>query len=312
VRVLVTGATGFIGRHALAALGERHEIVAVAREAPPGDLADAASWLEQDLAEALDPSRFPRQVDAVIHLAQSRRYKDFPDGAEDIYAVNVHSTFRLLEWARDVGARTFVLASTGGVYAPSSHPVREDDPVRLANMYFRSKHAAEVLLGAYADLLRSVVLRPFFVYGQGQRGMLIRQLAERIVSGEEVVVDGDPGIRINPLHVEDAVRVFEPALSGTVSGAVNIAGPDVVSITELVAALGEATGVQPVVRHRAAVVDGDLIASTERMRDALGVTPRVGLAEGLQDVAADLSRRAPGPRHEGPRSCTTTAADGTG
>jgi UDP-glucose 4-epimerase len=312
VRVLVTGATGFIGRHVIAELGERHEVVAVARDDPPSDLATAAAWVEQDLVEALVPSRLPRRVDAVIHLAQSRRYKDFPEGAQDIYAVNVHSTFRLLEWARDAGARAFVLASTGGVYAHSSHPIREDDPVRLANMYFRSKYAAEVLLGAYADLLRPVVLRPFFVYGHGQRGMLVRQLAERVATGEEIVVDGDAGIRINPLHVEDAVRVFEPALSGTVSGAINIAGPDVVSIAQLVAALGEATGVQPVVRHRTAPFDGDLIASTERMRSALGVTPRVGLAEGLRDVAADLSRRAPGPRHEGPRSCTATAADGTG
>jgi UDP-glucose 4-epimerase len=299
VRVLVTGATGFIGRRAVAELEQRHEVVAVAREAPPG----AADWVEQDLAEPLDLTRLPRRVDAVIHLAQSRRYRDFPDGAQDIYAVNVHSTFQLLEWARDAGARTFVLASTGGVYAYSPQPVREDDPIRLANMYFRSKYAAEVLLGAYADVLRPVVLRPFFVYGPGQRGMLIRQLAERVASGEEIVVDGDPGMRINPLHVEDAVRVFEPALTGTVSGAINIAGPEVVSMAELVAALGEATGVQPVVRHRAADSDGDLIASTERMRNDLGVTPRVGLAEGLKSVAADVSRS---------RSYTPTGADGTG
>jgi nucleoside-diphosphate-sugar epimerase len=179
-------------------------------------------------------------------------------------------------------------------------------------MYFRSKYAAEVLLGAYDGLLRPVVLRPFFVYGPGQRGMLIRQLAERVVNGEEIVVDGDPGIRINPLHVEDAVRVFEPALTGTVAGAINIAGPDAVSLTELVATLGEAAGVRPVVRHRAADLDGDLVASTERMRTALGVTPQIGLAEGLRGVVADVSRRAPGPRSAALRSCTATAADGRG
>jgi UDP-glucose 4-epimerase len=301
VRVLVTGATGFIGRHVVADLGERHDVVAVAREAPHGDT--ATTWIEQDLAQPLERAQFPRRVDAVIHLAQSRRYRDFPDGAGDVFAVNVHSTFQLLEWARDAGAQVFVLASTGGVYAYASHPVREDDPIRLANMYFRSKYAAEVLLGAYADLLRPVVLRPFFVYGPGQRTMLVRQLAERVASGDEIVVDGDPGIRINPLHVEDAVRVFEPALTGRVSGAVNIAGPEVVSITELVAALGEATGVQPLVRHRGSGVDGDLVASTERMRSELGVTPRIGLAEGLRSVAADVSRA---------RSYTPTAADGTG
>jgi UDP-glucose 4-epimerase len=312
VRVLMTGATGFIGRHVVQELGHRHEIVAVSRTAPPSDLSDAATWVEQDLAAGLDTARLPRRVDAVVHLAQSRRYRDFPDGAQDVFAINVHSTFRLLEWAREAGARAFVLASTGGIYAYSSRPVREDDPVRLANLYFRSKYAAEVLLGAYAELLRPVVLRPFFVYGPGQRGMLIRQLAERVVSGEEIVVDGDPGIRINPLHVADAVRVFEPALSGSVSGAINIAGPDVVSLAELVATLGEAAGVRPVVRHRPADLDGDLVASTERMRAVLGVTPRVGLAEGLRGVAAEVSRRAPAPRRAGLRSYTPTSADGTG
>ena len=169
MRVLVTGATGFIGRHLVADLGERHEIVALTRGAPPDDLAGAAEWVQQDLAEALDPSRLPRRVDAVIHLAQSRRYKDFPDGAQDIFAVNVHSTFR----AAGVGARGRRAASScsprpAGCTRTPPRPVREDDPVRLTNLYFRSKYAAEVLLGAYADLLRPVVLRPFFVYGPGQ------------------------------------------------------------------------------------------------------------------------------------------------
>lgn len=290
MRIVVTGANGFIGRHLVAHLSERHEVVALARLTPANDLAGAAEWVQLDLVEPLNSARLPRRVDAVVHLAQSRQYKDFPEGARDIYAVNVDSTFRLLEWARTVGAQAFVLASTGGVYAYSRRPVREDDPVRLANLYFRSKYAAEILLGAYAEVLRPVILRPFFVYGQGQREMFIPRLAERIVGGEEIVVEGNPGIRINPLHVEDAVRVFEPALNGTVSGPINIAGPEVASINELVVALGEATGVKPVVRHRQADVEGDLIASTERMRNELGVTPRIGLADGLRGVAADLAR----------------------
>ena len=124
--------------------------------------------------------------------------------------------------------------------------------------------------------------------------MFIPRLTERIVNGEEIVVEGNPGIRVNPLHVDDAVRVFEPALTGTASGPINLAGPEMVSITELVAALGQATGVQPMVRHRAADLDGDLIASTERMRSELGVTPRIGLAEGLRGVAADLVRSSAG------------------
>jgi nucleoside-diphosphate-sugar epimerase len=149
------------------------------------------------------------------------------------------------------------------------------------------------VLGGYRELLHTVVLRPFFVYGEGQRRMLIARLAERIAAGREIVIDGDPGLRCNPVHVEDMVRVFEPALTTPVAGVVNVAGPDVVSMSDLVAALGEAIGVEPVVRHRPATAGGDLVADTGRMRGELGIEPRVGLRDGLRRVALELSRRSP-------------------
>ena len=249
-------------------------------------------WIEQDL-RTLDPRALPDRVDGVVHLAQSSRYKEFPEGAADVYAVSVQSTFALLEWARGARAQTFVLASTGGLYAYSPHPVAEDDAIHADGFYFRSKQAAEIVLGGYRELLRPVVLRPFFVYGEGQRRMLIARLAEQIAAGQEIVIDGDPGLRCNPVHVEDMVRVFEPALTAPVSGVVNVAGPDVVSMSELVTAVGEAIGVKPVVRHRPATAGGDLVADTARMRAELGVEPRIGLHDGLQRVALELSRRSP-------------------
>jgi nucleoside-diphosphate-sugar epimerase len=286
VRILVTGGTGFIGRHLIAHARERHEIVALTRSEPPEDLLDGVDWREQDLREPL--RGLPDRVDGIVHLAQSPRYQEFPDGAQDVYAVNVHSTFRLLEWARTASAGTFVLVSTGGLYPYADAPVSEEADVRPGGFYFRAKYAAEVLLGAYAEQLRAVVLRPFFVYGEGQRRMLIARLADQIAAGEEIVIDGDPGLRCNPLHVEDMVRVFEPALTAPVSGIINVAGPDVVSMSALVAALGEALGCAPSVRHRTASAPGDLVAAVERMRTDLGVTPRVRLEDGLRRVAAAL------------------------
>jgi UDP-glucose 4-epimerase len=289
VSILITGATGFIGRHLVRELAGRHELVALARGAPPDDLAGPAQWVRQDLREPLRTDRLPQRVDAVIHLAQSPRYKDFPDGAEDMYAVNVQSTFRLLEWARDASAQTFILASTGGLYPYAPAAIEEDAALDPVGFYFRSKHAAEILVGAYADLMRTVVLRPFFVYGTGQRRMLIARLADQISRREEVVVEGDPGLRINPVHVDDMVRVFEPVLSGSYAGVVNVAGPDVAPISEIVGTLAEAMGVEPIVRHAATAREGDLVASIGRMRGRLGVDPQVGLAEGLRRVAGSVA-----------------------
>jgi UDP-glucose 4-epimerase len=286
VKLLVTGAAGFVGSHLIEHLAGRHELYAVTRRPPPAALADGAQWIEQDLIR-LDPDALPARIDGVVHLAQSPHYRNFPDGARDVFAVNVASTFSLLEYARRAGARAFVLASTGGVYGYRPHPIseREDEP-RPTTFYFRSKRSAEILAEAYAGLFTVVVLRLFFVYGAGQRRMLIASLIDKVTGGEPIVVDGDPGLSINPIHIDDAVRVFEPALTLGRSATLNVAGPERVTITELVRLIGEIAGRPPAITYSAAQPEGDLVAAIGRLREVLGVVPSIPLADGLRAAIA--------------------------
>ena len=268
MRVLVTGATGFLGRHLLPELAERHEVVALARRPVDG--------IETVVADLAGDFPVPDGLDAVVHLAQSRRYREWPEGAADVYAVNVNATFRLLG-----RAERFVLASTGGVYAPSSDPLDEDAPLAPTGFYPRSKLAAELLAGPYG----AVILRPFFIYGPGQEGMLIASLATRVQAGDEVVVQGDPGIRITPIHVSDAVRAVVAAVELGRPATVNVAGAEAIALTELVQLLAELDGRDPRIRH-AEDAGGDLVADIRRMRQLLGVTPAVSLRDGLAGVLA--------------------------
>jgi nucleoside-diphosphate-sugar epimerase len=285
MRILVTGAGGFLGRHLVAELGPRHEVVALTRRAPPRELRDLARWLECDL-RALDTTVLPDRVDTVIHLAQSSRYREFPEGAEDMFAVNVASTFALLEYARAASASAFALASTGGVYGRSRVPVRESDRPHPTSFYFRSKLAAEALLEGYAGEFRTLAFRFFFIYGPGQQRMLIPSLAARVAARQEIVIEGNPGLRINPIYVDDATRVFEPALTSAATGTFNVAGEEQVTITELVELIGDAVDERPRVRHEAAQADGDLVADVVRIRDELGVRAQVPLVEGLRALVA--------------------------
>jgi nucleoside-diphosphate-sugar epimerase len=288
VTVLVTGATGFIGRRLLTQLHGEHEVVAIARGEPAGDVADLATWIRHDLTEPLDHARLPERVDTIVHLAQSARYRDFPGGVPDVFALNVSATVGLLDYARGAGAERFVLCSTGGVYRPSDEHVREGHPVSPLNFYHASKYAAEVLLAPYRELLRAVVLRPFFVYGAGQRGMLVASLAARVLAGEEVTVDGDPGLKINPINVRDAARAIEAALALDRSEVINIAGDEPVTITELVQRLAAVAGVQAQIGHRGDGPANDLLADNSRMKDVLGVVPEVSLDDGLREVVDEL------------------------
>jgi len=285
--VLVTGANGFIGRHLLPVLANRYRVVAVARSEGPA--AQGVEWVVHDLAEPLE-GVLPARADAVVHLAQSRRYRDFPDGAEDVFAINVQSTFRLLEYARRSGTRSFVFTSTGGIYGYSYERFAETDPVDPLNFYFASKYSAELLIANYQRFFPTVVLRLFFVYGPGQRGMLVPTLIDRVERGETIFVDGEPGLQVNPIYVGDAVRVFEPGLAAQAPGLFNVAGDETLTITDLVRVIGEVTGRQPAIEYRPADRAGDLIGDNAQMRNVLGVVPRTPLREGLRLTVAE--RRA--------------------
>jgi UDP-glucose 4-epimerase len=288
--VLITGAGGFVGSRLVAELASRHEVVGLARRAGPPT--EGVDWIEVDLSQPLDASRLPDRVDGIVHLAQSRRYREFPEGAGDVFAVNVASTVALLEYAREAGAQSFVFTSSGGVYGYSYERFVEEDPVNPLNFYFGSKYSAELLIGNYGMLLNTVVLRPFFVYGAGQKGMLVSNLVERVLRGETVTVEGDPGLHINPIHVDDAVRAFEPALTLGRSGLFNIAGDEVVTMTELVQLIGEVTGRTPSIAYGQAPSEGHLIGDNSAMKQVLGVEPLVSLREGLYGVAEALSAAA--------------------
>ncbi len=280
MKILLTGAAGFIGRHALARLEDDHDVYPVVRQAPD----ETREWIVQDLAQPLDLSLLPTRVDAVIHLAQSHRYREFPEGAEDVYAVNVHSTFQLLEYARGAGVRSFILASTGGIYGYSYEALLETDPANPLNFYLTSKHVAESLLVNYQALFQTVVFRFFFVYGPGQGPMLVPTLIDKVRKGDQISIAGRPGQRINPIHVEDAIEIFRPALELERSDVFNVAGDEVVSIRDLVGAIEQASGESAHVRHVDPEHDGDLIGDNSRMKAVLDVAPRISLAEGIRSM----------------------------
>ena len=237
--------------------------------------------VEQDLTAPLGDG-LPDAVDAVVHLAQSRRYREFPEGAADVFEVNANATVRLLEWARRAGARSFVYASSGAVFAPGPEPVREDDAPAPGNFYAVSKLAGELACEQFRGQLATHVLRFFFIYGPGQSDMFIPGILGRISAGDEVALAGDDGIRVNPIYVDDAVAAVIGALEAPESLTLNVAGPDVVSLRELSELAGAALRREP--RYAVGDPREDVLASIEALR-AVGLGPRVSFADGLRRTA---------------------------
>lgn len=268
-------------------MAPRYELICISRSDPDAELAAAAEWLRLDLAEPIDREWLPGSIDGIVHLAQSDRYRDFPDGIEDLFAVNVRSTLDLLEYGRAAGARAFVLASTGGCYEPGPDPIGEDAPLRPPGPYFRSKRMAELLTENYAGLLGGAILRLFFVYGRGAGERLVNRLAQQILDGEQIVIEGDPGMKLNPIFADDAAAAIEAGLRLERQELVNVAGSEVVTVTDLVNRLSRALGRPADARHTDERPE-DLIADTARMSDRLGVVPQTSLDDGLAAVARSI------------------------
>lgn len=291
-RILLTGGAGFIGRHLLERLQNRHEVIVLGRSQPMQTADTPIAWIEHDLTDPLDVSRLPQRVDAVIHLAQSQVYRQFPERAEEIFDVNVKGTLQLAEYARSARARQFIFASSGGVYRLSRAPISETGAIEPLSFYLSTKYASEVLLRNYEQFLTMTTLRLFFVYGPGQQpGMLIPAMARRVQNDERVTVEGNPGLHVNPVHVTDAVRAIDAALETEGAGIVNVAGNDVISITGLVELIASLSGKQVTIEHAPSTAAGDLVADTTRLRTLLGVVPHVRLADGLGATLQSMKSR---------------------
>lgn len=285
-RILITGATGFLGARLVRRLAQAHEIVALVRAVPPRAPGGVA-WLMQDLAAEGWTVRLPDAIDAVFHLAQSPRFREFPERAAEIHAVSAGTAMRLLDWAARAGARRFILASTGGLYGSSERPVAEDAPVKIEPgplaFYFAAKQAAELLAWPYAQRFTVAILRCFFLYGSGQSPqMLMPRLAAAVRQGSPVYLQGANGIRINPIHVDDAVEAFARCLALGESGVFNIAGPEIVDLRQVATTIGEAVGRAPMLAD-AAGPPNHLVADITRMSRML-TAPQIGLAAGIAEL----------------------------
>ena len=275
---LLTGGSGFLGGAVLSRLAARGEVIALHRPGSEPTASDGVRWVAQDLAAPLS-EELPDSIDGVIHLAQSRRYREFPDGAVDVYEVNTGATVRLLDYCRRAGGSTFTYASSGAVYASGPDPVKESDEPQPGNLYGVSKLAGEHAVEQFGGLLKGHSLRFFFIYGPGQRNMFIPGLLGRVREGEDVTLAGPDGIRVNPVYVDDAAEAVVRTLDLDQSQVLNVAGPDTVSVREIAELGGRLQEREP----SFAVGDAqpDLVASIELQSQTLGA-PGTSFAEGLQ------------------------------
>lgn len=316
MRVLVTGAAGFIGSSvSLALLGRGDDVVGVdnfndfydpaLKEANVADMTAStvrpgaghfrlvrADILKGEAALQAVFENDATRPDVICHLAAWAGVRPSIQRPLLYQQVNVEGTTRLLELARQHGVLPFVFASSSSVYgartdAPFTEDDRVDDPI---SPYAATKKAGELLGYTYSHLfgIRFVGLRFFTVYGPRQRPeMAIHLFARSIMSGLPIRVHGDGSSRRDYTYIDDCVQGVVAAIdrARSVPGhrIYNLGRSETTSLSELVAHLEEAIGARAIVQ---ATPDqpGDVpltYADITRARAELGYDPKTPVRLGI-------------------------------
>ncbi len=293
--LLLTGATGFIGRPVLEALTRRGSVDAISTGSPPP--VPGVTWHRVDLADAAAVTELLQRLrpEQLVHLAWYVEHGRFWEAPENI--AWVERSLQLLRAFAAAGGSRAVMLGTCAEYdwTAASEPLREDtSPIAPASLYGIAKDSLRRLGEGFAGPAGVQLAwgRLFFLYGPREApGRLVASVARALLAGEQAQTGSGRQVR-DFMHVEDIAAAIVALLRSTVTGPVNIASGEPVELGEIIMAVAAATG-RPELLRRGALPDrpGDpprLVADVTRLRTEVGFTPTIGLQEGLAATVALL------------------------
>ena len=230
--ILITGATGFIGRRLAALLAGKYAARCLVRDTVRAKdlLPPAVELLTGDMTDAASLKAAVAGADAVVHLAA--RKGDEPD----IVAVNVGGAHNLIEACRAAGVKRVI-----NVGSQASRLARR-------GAYGETKARSDEAFASSG--LEVTTLVPSLVYGPRDTGVF-GKLARVTASAPFVPVIGDGSVRFQPVHVDDVCAVIAGCLAEprTIGKTYAVGGPESVTLVELVDLIGAALGKKPLKVH---------------------------------------------------------------
>lgn len=251
MNILVTGASGFIGQRLVEELSTDNSVAivyAITRKASPA-VSKNIIQINCDLSSSNFEAYLPENIDIVIHLAQSKEYKNFPEKAMDIFSINIASTQILLDWSRRIRIKHFIYASSGNVYGQKPKPLDEHSECLPADYYGKSKYIAETLVSAYSSFFNTTILRIFGVYGPGQSTMIISNLIDKVINRQEITLADGKGLVFTPLYITDCIEMLKTIISkSSKSDIYNLSGNEVITLGEIVSMISKVTSIDACVK----------------------------------------------------------------
>jgi dTDP-glucose 4,6-dehydratase len=297
MRIVITGAAGFIGSHLSEALLDRGHSVIGIDNLLTGSTANIAHLANRDFVfikhDVTNYINIEGPVDAVMHWASPASPIDYLELPIPTLKVGALGTHKALGLAKAKNAR-FVIASTSEVYGdPLEHPQKETywgnvNPIGPRGVYDEAKRFAEAMTTAYHRYhgLDAKIVRIFNTYGPRMRlrdGRAVPAFMSQALTGEDVTIFGSGQQTRSFCYVSDLVDGVIRLLESNVNEPVNIGNPHEMTIEDIARTIIRLIGSKSKIVYRPLPEDDPKVRQPDitRARTLLGWEPKIGLEEGL-------------------------------
>jgi dTDP-glucose 4,6-dehydratase len=309
MRVVITGAAGFIGSHLSESLiNQGHSVVGI-DNLLTGDMANVAHLMGRDFQfikhDVTNYIHVEGPVDRVLHWASPASPIDYLELPIPTLKVGALGTHKALGLAKAKGAR-FIIASTSEVYGdPLEHPQKETywgnvNPVGPRGVYDEAKRFAEAMTMAYHRYhgVDTKIVRIFNTYGPRMRvhdGRAVPNFIAQALRGENLTIYGDGTQTRSFCYISDLVRGILALLESSENDPVNIGNPQEMSIEDMARLIIKMTGSKSKLVQMPLPKDDPKVRQPDitRARKLLGWEPKVALDEGLTSTIEYFRSKMP-------------------
>src|SRR3989338_3564184 len=304
-KVLITGATGFVGNWLARDILDKGAIVfSMSRKIPKKenlnklcplyDIYEKINFLEADLKNYNDVEKVVSKIspEFCFHLAAYLNPAD--DSPREMFEINVKGTWNILEACKKSKVKYFISGSTFKVYGKQDTPFTEDLPSKGISAYDVSKACADLIVNSYSKRydISTAVVRCSNIYGEGDfdSNGIIQETLLKVLNGETPIINNRLAIR-DFIYVRDICKAYilvaENFDKENIKGEIfNFSTGVPISIADLYKKIIYAAGkdIEPIINEKLSKEDKRYISS-EKAKEVLGWNPEYSLEQGLKKTA---------------------------